>query len=176
MALTMSHKWTSDSIQRISDRCMAEVKGALEDDKFLWYISYDNVNIPFRVFSQRLENQGEFINGTAATVYVKPDGKPLSNNVNQDLREKRVAGAQRPLTEMDITRLAMDSHHDILEHIEYHILRFLLDSPEFELKLYNRRHDPALLPPLPLRESPHWPRPPYAPVPPWNCQHCRGKL
>ena len=62
MALTMSHKWTSDSIQRISDRCMAEVKGALADDKFPWYISYDNVNIPFRVFSQRLENQGEFGN------------------------------------------------------------------------------------------------------------------
>ena len=46
---------------------MAEVKNALEDDKFLWYISYDNVNIPFRVFSQRLKNQGEFGNGTAAT-------------------------------------------------------------------------------------------------------------
>lgn len=133
---------------------MAEVKGALADDKFPWYISYDNVNIPFRVFSQRLENQGEFGNGTAATVYVKPDGKPLSNHANQDLREKRAAGAQRPLTEMDITRLAMDSHHDIQEHVEYHVLRFLLDSPEFELKLYNQRHDPALLPPLPVNSLP----------------------
>ncbi|KAF8812627.1 hypothetical protein BYT27DRAFT_7220796 [Phlegmacium glaucopus] len=68
MGLTMSHKWTADT-------CMAEVQAKIE--QYPWLISYDNINISFRVFSQRLDNQGEFGNGTAGTIYIKRDAKLL---------------------------------------------------------------------------------------------------
>jgi len=58
MGLTMSHKWTAVSVGRISKACMAEVQQQLDISP--WLMSHDNVNIPFRVFSQRLDNQGEF--------------------------------------------------------------------------------------------------------------------
>ena len=69
LGLTMSHKWTCNAVGWISKHCMDEVLALL--DKYPWLLSYDNVNIPFQVFSQHLDNQGEFGNGTAATVYIK---------------------------------------------------------------------------------------------------------
>jgi hypothetical protein len=94
LALTMSHKWTCNAVAEISKRCMDEVLRLM--DSFPWLISYDNVNIPFRVFSQRLDNQGEFGNGTAATVYIKRDAKPLSPTANRDLQEHRASGLKNP--------------------------------------------------------------------------------
>jgi len=85
MGLTMSHKWTADAVERISAECMAEVRAKIE--QYPWLIN-DNINISFRVFSQRLDNQGEFGNGTAATVYIKHDAKMLSENANQNLRSQ----------------------------------------------------------------------------------------
>ena len=55
LGLTMSHKWTCDAVERISDKCLAEVRGMM--DKVPAFISYDNMQVPFRVFSQRLDNR-----------------------------------------------------------------------------------------------------------------------
>jgi hypothetical protein len=35
---------------------------------------------------QRLNNQGEFENGTTATVYIEKDSIPLSETANQNLK------------------------------------------------------------------------------------------
>jgi len=59
---------------------------------FPWLISHNNVQIPFQIFSQRLDNQGEFGNGTAATVYIKQNAVPLPETANQDLKETHTAG------------------------------------------------------------------------------------
>src|SRR6202046_369368 len=58
LALTMSHKWTGNAVGRISKWAMEEVVELMQ--LFPWLISHDNVQIPFRVFSQWLDNQGEF--------------------------------------------------------------------------------------------------------------------
>jgi hypothetical protein len=58
LAITMSHKWTCDAIGRISKETMNEVVQLVKIHP--WLLTYDNINIPFRVFSQRLDNQGEF--------------------------------------------------------------------------------------------------------------------
>ena len=81
----MSHKWTGNAVGRISKQSMEEVVELMQH--FPWLISHDNVQIPFRVFSQWLDNQGEFGNGTAATVYIKRNAKPLSNTANDDLKK-----------------------------------------------------------------------------------------
>ncbi len=49
-------------------KSMLEVVKLME--KYPWLISYDNINIPFHVFSQRLDNRGELGNGTMATIYI----------------------------------------------------------------------------------------------------------
>lgn len=58
----MSHKWTCDAVGRIPKEAMIEVVRLINTYPLL--LTYDNINIPFRVFSQRLDNQGEFGNCT----------------------------------------------------------------------------------------------------------------
>ena len=132
IGLTMRHKWTSDAVERISNHCMKEVCERL--DKNVWTISYDNVQIPFHVFSQRLDNKDQFGNGTAATVYVKQDGKPLSDDVNLQLWRKQQQGLKNPLTELEIIQLALNSHTCIQEQTKYIVLHMLLESPDFNFK------------------------------------------
>jgi hypothetical protein len=85
LALTMSHKWTGNAVARISHEAMKEVVRLMQI--FPWLISHDNLQIPFRVFSQRLDNQGEFGNGTAATVYIKRNADILPDTINSALKE-----------------------------------------------------------------------------------------
>lgn len=106
LGITMSHKWTGNATERMSKAAMEEVKKLMED--YAWLISYDNVQIPFRVFAQRLDNQGEFGDGTAATVYIKRDGVPLPETANTNLRMQRakvdIPYLERVLTERMGTR------------------------------------------------------------------------
>lgn len=87
LGLTMSHKWTCNAVERIAKQAMFEARSLISI--FLSVLSYNNINTAFRVFSQRIDNQGELGNGTAATVYIKPDAKQLPEDVNQILQEKR---------------------------------------------------------------------------------------
>lgn len=50
LAVTMSHRWAADHVARMSQSAMQEVTGLMQ--LYPWLISYDNINIPFRVFSQ----------------------------------------------------------------------------------------------------------------------------
>src|SRR6202050_1775704 len=142
LALTMSHKWTGNAVGRISKRAMEEVVKLMQ--LFPWLISHDNVQIQFRVFSQHLDNQGEFGNGTAATVYIKRNATPLTESVNAELKRTRAAGLLNPLTEIDIIDLADKSFPRIEAHGTYYVLHFLLESPQFDLKTYFGRDDAAL--------------------------------
>jgi hypothetical protein len=155
LALTMSHKWTGDAVGRMSQTSMKEVVKLMSI--FPWLISHDNVQIPFRVFSQRLDNQGEFGNGTAATVYIKRDSIPLSETANHNLKKTRAAGMQNPLTALDIFDIANESYPRIEEHATYHVLRFLLSSPQFDLGTYPGKDSNVLQPPPPVRQLPTGP-------------------
>ena len=152
LALTMSHKWTCNAIGKISEKAMDEMNSL--KNKYPWTLSYDNINIPFRVFSQRLDNQGEFGNGTAATVYIKRDATPLSLMANRSLQETRAAGMQNPLTALDIFDLAVEATPHILSHIKYQVLRFLLINPEFDLPSYSFSQSELLHPPNPRQPLP----------------------
>ena len=50
-------------------------------------LSYDNVNIPFCVFSQRFDKQNDIGTGSAATIYIKYNVKHLPPSANMDLQE-----------------------------------------------------------------------------------------
>jgi hypothetical protein len=87
-----------------------------------WTISYDNVQIPFCIFSQCLDNKDQFGNGTAATVYIKQDAKPLSDDINLQLERKQEQGLKNPLTELEILQLELDLHAQIHNQTKYIIL------------------------------------------------------
>ncbi|KXN83941.1 hypothetical protein AN958_00792 [Leucoagaricus sp. SymC.cos] len=142
MKLTMSHKWVANSVKRISESCMAEVKQKLRSHP--WMISYDNINIPLRVFSQRLNNPGELGSGTAATVYIKPNLPQPSTEAIQYLRMTRAQGLQNPLTDLDLIDILHKSYPRIRATMVHQVLQFLIHSPEFDLKSYSSRSSPVL--------------------------------
>ena len=107
LALTMSHKWTGNAVGQISHEAMKGVVRLMQI--FPWLISNDNLQILFCVFSQRLDNQGEFGNGTATTVYIKQNADVLLDTINSVLKETRAVGLQNPLTKLEILDLANES-------------------------------------------------------------------
>lgn len=155
LGLTMSHKWTANSVARMSTKCMEELKHKLS--LYEWFGSHDNINISFRVFSQRLDNQGELGNGTAATIYIKPDAKPLPADANRRLKEARAAGQMNSLTELDIMDLANESFPKIQDAMAYQVLRMLLESEEFNFDTYSGRKSDLLKPPPPIDQLPTGP-------------------
>jgi hypothetical protein len=127
---------------------MQEVKQKINDHP--WLISYNNINIPFRVSSQRIDNQGEFGNGTAATVYIKQDAPHLPEGINTLLNERRNQRMKTPLTELQIWERAQKNEPRLQEQAAHIILRMLLESPEFDFKSYKDRASPVLDPPTPV--------------------------
>jgi hypothetical protein len=57
---------------------------------------------------------------------------------------------QNPLTELNIIDLANMSFPHIQEHATYHVLQFLLDSPQFDFKTYSGNDSAALKAPVPV--------------------------
>lgn len=148
----MSHKWTANSVARISQCCMEEVRAKIKKDE--WIGSYSNITIPFRVFSQHLSNQGELGNGTAATIYIKPDAKHLPENANSRLKAKRIEGQKNPLMELDIMDLADASFPAVKKAAIYQILCMLLESKDFGFETYSGRKCDLLMPPPPVDQLP----------------------
>jgi hypothetical protein len=92
----------------MSQQAMDEVLRKM--DEFPWIISYDNVNIPFRVFSQCVDNQSQLGHGTAAMVYIQRSAAPLLEGINQLLKEQRAKGVKKLLTAIEIMNLEAKSH------------------------------------------------------------------
>lgn len=150
VGLVMSHKWTCDSVRRISETCMAEVQELMQTKPWLW--SYDNLSIAMRMFVQRVDKESTYRDGagSAATVYVKRLAKPLSETANSDLKAKRAEGLKNPLTGLNIVDLVVASSEHLEKQAEYEVLRVLLESPEFDFKTYKDRKSDLLEPPAPL--------------------------
>ncbi|KAL0569336.1 hypothetical protein V5O48_012628 [Marasmius crinis-equi] len=152
LGLTMSFKWTTESVGRMSEKAMEDVMSLIQH--VLWFLSYDNLQLSFRVFSQRLENQGEFGNGCASTAYAKPSATPLPADANQRLQAQRAAGIKNPITEIEIADLAIAHSPAIRARKIYHVLQFLLQCPEFDLDSYEHRESNVLQPPAWLEPLP----------------------
>ncbi|TFK18135.1 hypothetical protein FA15DRAFT_731225 [Coprinopsis marcescibilis] len=152
MGLTMSHKWACNIVESMSRQAGEEMLKKMEE--FMWVSSYDNVNIPFQVFSQRLDNQRELGTGTAATVYIKRDAPKLSDTLNQLLKEQWARGIKNPLTAADILNLNSKDYPKVHAQMKHAMLRILLDSPEFELSTYSERTSDELKSPLPINPLP----------------------
>jgi len=91
-------------------------------------ITHDNVNIPFRVFTQRIDNQSHFDSGTAATVFFQPYAPPETPLCNRTLQEYRRNGRNVPLTIGKIYDLADAATPGQHAHDVYRVLKYLIDK------------------------------------------------
>ncbi len=78
--LTMSVKWTSEAFKKISRRELKSAQVAMQSWVCLW--SYDNVNIPKRIFSMRVDKENHFYSATAGTVWALPKSVFVSPGIN----------------------------------------------------------------------------------------------
>ncbi|KAH7910138.1 hypothetical protein BJ138DRAFT_1009422 [Hygrophoropsis aurantiaca] len=148
LGVVMSHKWAANAYGDLSKNAMDEARARIQTSP--WIISHDNVNIPMRVFSQRLHNQSHFISGCAATVWILPDRAHLPSEINSVLQQHRAAKSREPFN----YRAILDGDHMALARIKKqyinHILRTLLDSPDFVDYLH--RDSDIFKPPPPVHE------------------------
>ena len=127
LALIMSHKWACDLVSRISQRAIMEAH--FLKDRHPWLLSYDNVNIPFRVFSQRIDKQSDIGAGSAATIYIKRNAMHLPPSANRDLQETWLQGMKNPLSPLNIFDLATQSYPRIQAEMKYQVLQFFSQLP-----------------------------------------------
>ncbi|KAK7059555.1 hypothetical protein R3P38DRAFT_3167995 [Favolaschia claudopus] len=152
IGLTMSSRWTSDAVDRISAAAIDDMKLLLQ--KYPWLLSYDNALIAFRVFAQRIDNKTLLGNGTACTAYIKRGAKALPDTSNRSFQEFRREGLRNPLSELDITEIDELSVPRRRSHIVFIVLDYLLQSPDFDLQSYDERDHAAIQRPPPVFELP----------------------
>ena len=149
LGLTMSHKWTADAFRALSNSAMEEVRELVKSQPF--FLSYDNVNIPLRVFLQRLHNQSHFQNGCAGTAWILPSDAVLASSINALLQETCRTASSIP----DITHI-IDGNTDAKERLRaryiHQILLVLLESPEFRDYPVEKQKHQCLSPPPPVHE------------------------
>ncbi|KAH7917913.1 hypothetical protein BV22DRAFT_1076546 [Leucogyrophana mollusca] len=150
LGIVMSHKWTANAYGELSRRAMDEVRREVQHSP--WVISHDNVNIPMRVFSQRLHNQSHFTSGCAATVWVLPQDALLPTTANQEFRSFRSIRCTERFSYCDIQDFDPIVHSRIKKQHIFHVLRILLDSPEFAD--YSHSDNELFKPPPPVDQLP----------------------
>ena len=153
LGLTMSQKWAFRGIDTLAERANVELRRQIHECKLLFYFSHDNLNIQFRVYEQRIGRQSHFDSGTATTIYLVPgsDGRQLDN---RGLQEGRKVGRMNPITANDIVKITMPAATRVALRMRHWILRFLLDSQDFDLEKYDDKSDTQLKPPPPVCELP----------------------
>ncbi|KAH7925761.1 hypothetical protein BV22DRAFT_1160019 [Leucogyrophana mollusca] len=153
--LTMSQKW---SVRAFSKMSANEMDKLCEMVRLLpFVISHDNVNIPFRVFTQRVNNQSHFDPRTAATVFFQPHAPPEPPLCNRTLQEYCREGKKTPLSIIEIYNLSQAAApHQYLRDV-HHILQYLVDSPEFEFSTYSQQNHVTFSSPEPVQKLPTGP-------------------
>jgi len=152
LGITMSQKWVYRGINALT---MQQQVMLLKDvKKYPWFGVHDNVNIPFKAFQQRIDNQNHFDSGTAATILVLKNN-PLARWPDRDLRlHQRALGAGDLISGDEILILEADSGPRIHSHAASLVLRFLVDSPGFDFENYAFKDDPMFSPCPPGQQLP----------------------
>ncbi|KAA1473667.1 hypothetical protein DENSPDRAFT_780361, partial [Dentipellis sp. KUC8613] len=150
IGLLMSHKWTTIAYSNIAKTAERAAQDAVRNQAT--FISHDNLNIPKRVFSMRLDNQSHFHSACAGTLWVLPDHISFPSTLNWELRETRREGSKTPYNFTEILDPNPALHRRLRNQGIHRILRFLLDSPAFVN--YQEHNDPVLSPPPPVNLLP----------------------
>ncbi|KAH9918160.1 uncharacterized protein B0H18DRAFT_883006 [Fomitopsis serialis] len=152
LGIMMSTKWVTDAVSSLSAEAMRDAQTLVSALQYI--ISHDNMQVSFRIFSQRLDQHAEFGSGTAGTVYIRKDAPPIDPTLNRDLQVWRRRGIHDPITVIEVFGWAEESYPAIQQHMAYLVLEMLLDTPEFDLSTYEFKNSVHLNPPSPVDELP----------------------
>ena len=151
LGITMSQKWVYSAIDQLSQT----VRTAMMEDmkKFPWFGSHDNLNLPFKVYDQRINNQSHFDSGTAATLFIIKDPHAIRPSM-QELQQQRALGARNPITLVDILKLEMDASYRHRSRAISHVLTILKDTPAFDFQSYEGKDHRVFAGAIPVRILP----------------------
>ncbi|KAI0324314.1 hypothetical protein GY45DRAFT_1395406 [Cubamyces sp. BRFM 1775] len=152
LGVTMSSKWITDAVDGLSKESMLTVQRLFP--VIPSFLCWDNVYITFRVFSPRIDKEGQTGCGTASMIFFKRDAPLEPLMMNSELQRQRTAGMSNPLTVLDIYDLAADGYPHIEAWMTHHVLEVLRDAPEFSFATYSGRDHSALDPPPPVKLVP----------------------
>jgi hypothetical protein len=139
LSMTMSQKTAHRFIEQLSK----SARNSLTKDlaQYLWFGCHDNVNLGFKVYEQCMDNRDRFDSGTVATIIIIKDPAcihPNAFNVCKKLRE----GSKNPITCLEIFDLDNAAQPCLLKYAVYHVLKILIDMPEFEFNQYYYKDNP----------------------------------
>ncbi|KAI0073320.1 hypothetical protein K474DRAFT_1677972 [Panus rudis PR-1116 ss-1] len=135
LSITMSQKWAYNGIEQLSAAARMEMLKLIE--LYPWYLAYDNLNIAYKTYEQRLDNQSRFESGTAGTVLII----------------KNPAAPARSILSNPRISTCLKSPF-IRQRAVHRILRFLTETPAFNFQTYLHKdsvifHRPPPIDPLP---------------------------
>ncbi|KAJ7466528.1 hypothetical protein FB451DRAFT_1485526 [Mycena latifolia] len=148
LGVLMSHKWTANSIGTLSDRAMDTVRELIH--KLPWAITHDNLNVARRVYSQRLNNQSQFICGCAYTIWCFPSRAELPLNTNRVLQIYRAENCLEAFDFEEVLYGNPTADDRMQAFDEHYVLHVLLNSADF--LDYPDRKDALFTPPPPVRQ------------------------
>lgn len=110
-------------------------------------VGHDNLNVPIRVFSQRLHNQSHFVSATAWTVWFLPKHVTLPPDINRQYQAYLRAHCDT-LFDFDPIIFGEEEQDNQIfnQHVDI-VLHILLDSPEFTDYFEKHKENPAFAPP-----------------------------
>ena len=150
LGITMSQKWVYSAI----DKLYQNVQNTMRDDlkNFPWFGSHDNLNLPFKVYEQRI-TQSHFDSGTAATIFVIKDPSAI-RPAFQDLQRQRSLGACNPITLTDIYKLERDASARHRSRRISLVLSMLTAAPKFDYESYSGKGNHVFSGAIPVRRLP----------------------
>ncbi|KAI0071977.1 hypothetical protein K474DRAFT_1651772 [Panus rudis PR-1116 ss-1] len=151
LSITMSQKWAYTGIETLSEAARADMLRMIEI--YPWYLAHDNMNLAYKTYEQRLDNQGRFDSGTAGTVFVVKSPAAVRPKVD-DMQAAIAVGSKNPITPKDIYKLELKNAPFIRRRAIHRILRILIECPAFNFATYEHRDSdvfvrPPLIEPLP---------------------------
>ncbi|KAH9965469.1 hypothetical protein BC827DRAFT_1153743 [Russula dissimulans] len=136
LGISMSQKWSYDGIEALSVHAHCNMTQDIA--QYPWFGIHDNVNIPFRIYQQRLDNQSHFDSGTAGTIVIITDPS-CTPPCFMDLKLSLMEGYKNPITLFDILELEQASSHRFKALATHIVLSVLIDAPDFGFDKYKHK-------------------------------------
>lgn len=152
--VTMCQKWVYGALEMISEKQNAKRNELVQRKPFV--AGHDNVNFSIKVYQQRSDNTSHFDSGTAGTIYIIHDPDAVSPDPLAYQRKWR-EGVKNPIDAVDILLLDQAAAPRICEQAVWTIIRFLADTPAFNLSTYKYKDNIIFQRPEPVMQLPTGP-------------------
>ncbi|KAJ3553997.1 hypothetical protein NM688_g3332 [Phlebia brevispora] len=153
--ITMSQKTAYRNITAIAEASEKRLHEYISNEH-AFFLSYDNLNMGFRIYEQRLAKHSHFDSGTAATVYTIAD-PTVKLPSNLALQAQISQGSKNPITFEEIRALEARAAPRLREQAIYIVLRHLIDAPAFHFSTYEFKSNPVFFTPAPILQLPTGP-------------------